>query len=229
MKNQKLIVMTLCASFLFTGCASMSNQTKGMLIGGGGGAAAGAGIGALFGGGKGAAIGAAVGTVVGTGTGALIGNKMDKKKAELEAIKNAEVETIIDKNGLTAVKVTFEGGILFATNSSNLTDASRSALTEFAQKMYDMPDTDITVQGHTDKTGSYETNQRLSAARAASVANFISTRGINSSRVYKEGLAYDCPVADNSTVQGRAKNRRVEIYIYANQEMMRKAEAGELK
>ena len=207
----------------------MNNTSKGMLIGGGGGAAIGAGIGALIGkNGKGAAIGAAVGGAVGTGAGALIGKKMDKKKAELEALQNAEVETIIDKNGLTAVKVTFEGGILFATNSSTLTDISKSALSEFASKMSDLPDTDITVQGHTDNTGSYETNIKVSGARANSVANFLTTRGIASSRVSKEGLAYDVPVADNSTASGRAKNRRVEIYIYANENMIRKAEAGQL-
>ena len=229
MKKKNLLVYTLCTSFLLTGCGSLSNLDKGMMIGGGSGAAAGAGIGALIGNGKGAAIGAAIGAAVGTGAGALIGKKMDKKKEELAAIQGAQVETVKDANNLEAVKVTFESGILFATNSSTLSSASRSALTEFANKLKDIPDTDLTIQGHTDNTGSREVNVKLSKQRAEAVGNFLKGKSIASSRIKEEGLAYDVPVADNSTAAGRAQNRRVEIYITANQEMIRKAESGELK
>lgn len=228
MKKKSLVVYTLCASFLMTGCASLSNMDKGMMIGGGAGAAAGAGIGALIGKGKGAAIGAAVGAAVGTGAGALIGKKMDKKKAELEAIEGATVETVIDANNLQAVKVTFESGILFATNSSTLSQASRSALAQFANKLKDIPDTDLTIQGHTDNTGSREVNERLSRERAKAVGNYLRGQSISSTRISEEGLAYDVPVADNATAGGRAQNRRVEVYITANEEMIRKAEAGTL-
>ena len=109
----------------------MSNTGKGAAIGAGGGDALGAGIGALVGKGKGAAIGAAVGGAVGAGTGALIGRKMDKQKKELEAIEGAQVETVTDANDLQAIKVTFDNGILFATNSSQLSSSSRDALTKF--------------------------------------------------------------------------------------------------
>lgn len=213
---------------MMTGCGSLSNLEKGMMIGGGSGAAVGAGVGALIGNGKGAAIGAAVGAAVGTGAGALIGKKMDNKKKELEAIQGATVETVTDANNLQAVKVTFESGILFATSSSNLSEASKIALTEFATRMKDMPDTDLTIQGHTDNTGSRAINEKLSKERAQAVGNFLRGRSISGTRISEEGLAYDAPVADNGTAAGRAQNRRVEIYITANAEMIRKAESGEL-
>ena len=153
---------------------------------------------------------------------------MDKKKAELAAIEGATVETVTDANNLQAVKVTFENGILFATNSSTLSEASKTALSQFAAKLADIPDTDLTIQGHTDNTGTREVNERISKERAQAVGNYLRGKAISSSRITEEGLAYDVPVADNSTAAGRAQNRRVEIYITANEEMIRKAEAGEL-
>lgn len=219
------IVLSGC---VFTGCASMSNTGKGAMIGGGSGAALGAGIGALAGKGKGAAIGAAVGAAVGSGTGALIGRRMDKQKKELEAIEGAKVETVQDVNNLQAIKVTFDNGILFATNKSELSAASRDALTKFANSLKNSPDTDVTIYGHTDNTGTRAVNERVSKERAEAVANFLVGQGISRSRIKTEGLAYDQPVADNSTAAGRAQNRRVEVYITANADMIKKAEAGQL-
>lgn len=213
---------------VFTGCASMSNTGKGAAIGAGGGAALGAGIGALAGRGKGAAIGAAVGAAVGTGTGALIGRRMDKQKKELEAIEGAKVESVKDVNNLEAIKVTFDNGILFATGKSELSPASREALTKFASSLKSSPDTDITIYGHTDNTGSRAVNEKVSLERAQAVANFLVGQGISRSRITTEGLAFDQPVADNSTAAGRAQNRRVEVYITANANMIKQAEAGTL-
>lgn len=219
------IVLSGC---VFTGCASMSNTGKGAMIGGGSGAALGAGIGALAGKGKGAAIGAAVGAAVGSGTGALIGRRMDKQKKELEAIEGAKVETVQDVNNLQAIKVTFDNGILFATNKSELSAASRDALTKFANSLKNSPDTDVTIYGHTDNTGTRAVNERVSKERADAVANYLVGQGISRSRIKTEGLAYDQPVADNSTAAGRAQNRRVEVFITANADMIKKAEAGQL-
>ena len=213
---------------VFTGCASMSNTGKGAAIGAGGGAALGAGIGALAGKGKGAAIGAAVGAAVGSGTGALIGRRMDKQKKELEAIEGAKVESVKDVNNLEAIKVTFDNGILFATGKSELSAASREALIKFATSLKGSPDTDITIYGHTDNTGSRAVNEKVSLERAQAVANFLVGQGISRSRITTEGLAFDQPVADNSTAAGRAQNRRVEVYITANADMIKKAEAGTL-
>ena len=221
MKIRNLFVMLLLGGSLifsgsvFTGCASWSNTGKGAAIGAGSGAALGAGIGALAGKGKGAAIGAAVGAAVGSGTGALIGRRMDKQKKELEAIEGAKVESVQDVNNLQAIKVTFDNG-------------SREALTKFATSLKNSPDTDVTIYGHTDNTGTRAVNERISKERADAVANFLVGQGISRSRLTTEGLAFDQPVADNSTAEGRAQNRRVEIYITANADMIKKAESGQL-
>lgn len=223
-------ILFLSLAVLFsTGCSTWTNTGKGAAIGGGGGAALGAGIGALAGGGKGAAIGAAVGAAVGTGAGVLIGKKMDKQKAQLEQIENVEVETVTDANDLQALKVTLPSGILFKTNSSELSTAARESLKQFAVSLRDNPDTDITIYGHTDNTGSRAVNEKLSKERALSVANFLVGNSINRDRMKTEGLAYDVPVADNSTAEGRALNRRVEVYITANENMIQQAEQGTLK
>ncbi len=234
MKVKDLFIISLVGSSIilsgciFTGCASMSNTGKGAAIGAGGGAALGAGIGALAGKGKGAAIGAAVGASIGSGTGALIGRLMDKQKKELEAIEGAKVETVQDANNLQAIKVTFDNGILFATNKSELSPASREALIKFANSLKNSPDTDVTIYGHTDNTGSRAVNERISKERADAVANYLVSQGISRSRMTTEGLAFDQPVADNSTASGRAQNRRVEVYITANADMIRKAQNGQL-
>jgi len=90
------------------------------------------------------------------------------------------------------------------------------------------PETDVTIYGHTDNTGSRAVNEKLSNERAESVAKFLIENGINGGRLTTEGKAYDEPVADNSTSEGRTKNRRVETYITANSTMIRQAEDGTL-
>ena len=112
MNKMKWMVLFMSITMIFSGCASMNNTGKGAAIGGGSGAALGAILGGVIGKGKGAAIGAAIGTAVGAGTGALIGKKMDKAAAEAKQIEGAQVEQITDNNGLQAVKVTFDSGIL---------------------------------------------------------------------------------------------------------------------
>ena len=226
---KKFVLMFLCGTMIFSGCG-MSNTGKGSLIGSGAGAALGAGIGYLIGkDGKGAAIGAAIGTAVGGGTGAIIGNKMDKKAEELAALENAQVETVDDANGLKAIKVTFDSGILFDFNKSTLKAEAKKNLDTFAAEMSDLPDTDIAVLGHTDNVGSAEANQKVSQNRADAVSNYLQSQGIAKERIVAEGHSYNDPVADNSTAEGRAQNRRVEVYIYANENMIKKAEAGELQ
>ena len=110
-----------------------------------------------------------------------------------------------------------------------MSPSARTALTKFATSLKNSPDTDITIYGHTDNTGSRAVNEKLSKERADAVANFLVGNGINRSRITTEGLAYDQPVADNSTTEGRAQNRRVEVYITANSDMIKKAENGTLE
>lgn len=227
---KKILVIALAGALLLsTNSCNMNNTGKGALIGAGGGAGAGAGIGALIGGGKGAAIGAAIGTAVGATAGSLIGKKMDKQKEELAKIEGAQVETVTDQNNLQAIKVTFDEGILFQTGKSTLSASSRNALNNFATSLLENTQTDVTINGHTDNTGSRKINEELSKARAEAVAHTLIANGVPASRLTTNGLAYDVPVADNSTAEGRAKNRRVEIYITANEQMVQSAQNGTLK
>ena len=225
----KSIAFLLSGLMLLSGCSATKNSTKGGLIGGAGGALIGAGIGALTGKSNGAAIGAAIGGTVGAGTGVIIGKKMDKQKAELEKIEGAQVETITDANNLQAIKMTFDSGILFTSGKSDLNASSKASLLKFANSLKETPETDVTIYGHTDNTGSREVNVKLSNDRAVSVSNFLAANGILRSRMTTAGKAYDEPVADNSTAEGRSKNRRVEIFITANKQMIDQAEQGIIK
>jgi len=230
--NLNLLMMVfLSASLILSGCSSLNNASKGGLLGGGAGAAIGAGLGALIGkDGKSAAIGAAIGTAVGATTGVIIGKKMDKAAAEAAAIENAKVETIEDANGLKAVKVTFDSGILFAFNKSLLTQDSKASLTKFAKILVENPTMDIAVYGHTDNVGSLAANQKVSLARAQAVANYLLSSGALTSQMkIVEGRDYSMPVADNTTEAGRAQNRRVEVYMYASETMIKDAEAQSTK
>lgn len=234
MKLFKVSCMALiCGAMLIgeSGCSSMTNTGKGALIGGGGGGALGAGIGALIGGGKGAGIGAAIGAAVGSGAGALIGNKMDKQQKQLqeELANQAKVEETTDQNGLRAIKVTFDGGILFPTGKYTLNPQAKADLTRFAASLQSNPDTDVKILGFTDNTGSFAVNQRLSGERADAVLSYLVNSGVSPTRLSAQGIPMADYVASNETAEGRALNRRVEIYITANQEMIRQAEAGTLK
>ena len=221
---KKIAALLVAGALVLTGC-NMSKLASGSLIGSGAGAAIGAGIGYLIGGdGQSAAIGAAAGMAVGGGTGAVIGHQMDKKAAELKELENAQIETVEDVNGLKAIKVTFSSGILFPTNGTTLTDAAQAELKKFAADMADMEMTNITVYGHTDNTGTASVNERISTQRAQAVSKVLEKNGIAGKRITTQGLPFNFPVADNNTVEGRAQNRRVEIYVSANEEMIKAAE-----
>jgi outer membrane protein OmpA-like peptidoglycan-associated protein len=233
-KFMKMLCVTLCAAFVLSGCQSMNNKTKGGLIGGGGGAAIGALIGNLVSGrsdkGKGTAIGAAIGAAVGGGAGVAIGHRMDKAADAAKQVGNATVETITDANNLTAVKVTFDSGVLFATNKYDLNSNAKSNLAEFAKILKEYNDADVAIYGHTDSTGSDAINDPLSVNRANSVANYLKSLGVSANQIKSvEGKGSKEPVADNSTAAGRSQNRRVEVYMYASEAMINSANNGTLK
>lgn len=230
-KSRFFTIGALTLSILFSaGCNSMTNMGKGALIGGGGGAGLGAGLGALIGGGKGAGIGAAIGAAVGAGAGTLIGRKMDQQKKELEAelAEKAKVETVTDQNGLQAIKVTFSSGILFPTNGTTLDAQARKDLTGFATSLINNPETNVQIFGFTDDTGTMAVNQRVSDGRANAVKNYLVNSGVAASRLTAEGIPMADYIASNATAEGRAQNRRVEIYITASHNMIKQAEAGTL-
>lgn len=202
----------------------MNNKTKGGLLGAGGGAVLGGVVGGLLGGGRGTAIGAIVGAAAGGTTGVLIGNKMDKQAADLQKdMQNAKVERVGE-----GIKITFDSGILFDTNSSTLRAASLSEIDKMAAVLQKYPDTNVLVEGHTDASGSDAINQPLSERRAQAVANEAIGKGVASNRITTQGYGSTQPIGDNSTVEGKQANRRVEIAIYANEKMKKAAEAGKL-
>ena len=203
----------------------MSKTAKGGLIGAGSGAAAGAILGRVIGGGaRGTAIGAIIGAAAGGTAGALIGRKMDKQAEDLQRdMQNAKVERVGE-----GIKITFDSGILFDTNSANLRSSSEADITKMAAVLQKYPDTNVLVEGHTDNTGSDAINQPLSERRAQAVAASTIAKGVSSSRITTQGYGSTQPVGDNNTVEGKQANRRVEIAIYANEKMKKAAEAGRL-
>lgn len=224
MRKIKAIALALCIGLIAVGC---NNTQKGAGIGAGGGALLGAIVGKIAGN---TAIGAAIGSVVGTGAGALIGQRMDKVKAQAEQVKNAQVTEVTDANGLQAVKVTFDSGILFATNKADLSASAKNSLVKFAEVLKGNNDCDVAIIGHTDNTGNDGINQPLSVSRATSVRNYLSSCGVAASQFKSvEGQGSSNPVADNSTAEGRKQNRRVEVYMYASKQMIDAANSGTLK
>ncbi len=216
----KLMAIALMGVALTLSSCGANRTVLGGAIGLGSGAAVGAGVGAIAGGGRGAVVGASIGAVVGGAAGAIIGNKMDKQAAELEQIEGAQVEKVNDGE---AIKVTFESGILFATNSSTLSNPSRASLDMFANSLQNNPDTDVEIYGHTDSTGSDAINNPLSVRRAESVYNYLNSKGVSGLRMSYEGFGSSQPIADNSTAEGRSENRRVEVYILPNAKMIQDA------
>ena len=213
----KILSLLVCVGLLF----ACNNTQKGAAIGAGGGAVLGGIIGHIAGN---TAIGAAIGGAVGAGAGAVIGNRMDKAKKQAQQVQNAKVETVKDTNGLDAVKVSFDSGILFATGKADLSAASQTSITEIAKVLKDNGDMDIAIIGHTDNTGSDKINNPLSVNRAKSVEKSLKAQGVsNIKRV--EGQGSTNPVADNSTEAGRKLNRRVEVYMYASEKMINDAKA----
>ena len=234
MKLFKTLCIALIGTTLLigeTGCSSMTQTGKGALIGGGGGAALGAGLGAIIGGGKGAGIGSAIGAAVGAGAGALIGKKMDKQQAQLEQElgNQAKVEQTTDANGLQAIKVTFDGGILFPTNGTSLSPQAQADLSSFAKSLKSNPNTNVQIFGFTDNTGAMAVNERVASGRAASVLSYLANSGVSPTRLSSQGIPMADYVASNETAAGRAQNRRVEIYITADKNMIQQAEAGTLQ
>jgi outer membrane protein OmpA-like peptidoglycan-associated protein len=224
MKKFKLMTLFMCLTMIF------SCQTKtgtGALIGTGGGALLGAIVGKIAGN---TAVGAAIGSAVGAGAGALIGKHMDKVAAEAAQVQNAKVEEVTDANGLKAVKVTFDSGILFATNKAELNNSSKTSLAKFSSVLKKNSDCHVDIYGHTDSTGNDGINVPLSNNRAQSVVNYLTQCGVSTSQIQNvAGKGSSEPVADNATATGRQQNRRVEVYLYASQAMVDAANNGTLQ
>lgn len=224
MKKVKGMTVAMC---ILAMVSCNTKQGTGALIGTGAGAVIGGIVGKIAGN---TAVGAAIGSAAGAGAGAIIGRHMDKVAEQARQVENAKVEEVTDKNGLKAVKVTFDSGILFATNKSDLNAASKNDLSKFSTVLKNNADCHVDVYGHTDSTGNDGINVPLSNKRAQSVQSYLLSCGVPTSQFQNvEGKGSAEPVADNATVAGRQQNRRVEVYLYASQQMVDAANAGTLK
>lgn len=220
--NKKWIaIVLLVPALMLSACSNWSRTAKGGAIGG----AAGGTIGGVIGKKSGNTVaGILIGAAIGGAAGAAIGRYMDKQAEEMEEeMKDAEIERVGE-----GIKITFDSGILFDVNSAALRPEARENIRQMATTMKKYEDTEIVIQGHTDSSGSEEYNQQLSERRAKSVADYAIAQGIRSVRIVTQGFGETMPVADNSTASGKQKNRRVEIAVYANDELKQEARSGKL-
>lgn len=221
--SMKRIIAMLFAVTLLYGCdatRNASNKQKGTVIGATGGAVIGGVVGNQVGDGN-TALGAIIGGVVGGAAGAYIGDRMDKQAERIEEeIPGAEVERVGE-----GINVTFDetSGVYFDTDEYSIEGQSRTALNKLAGIFKEYPNTNILVEGHTDSTGSDAYNLTLSKNRAQAVSTFLVNEGISSGRIETKWYGESQPKYDNSTVEGRAKNRRVELAIVANEELIEEA------
>ena len=217
MKKLTAILLVISISFALYGCSSWSRAEKGAVAGAAAGGAVGAAIGHQHGN---TALGAILGAAIGGAAGAYIGNYMDKQAAEIERdIEGAKVERIGE-----GIKITFDSGILFAFNKSELQAGAQENLSKLAVILKKYEDTDILIEGHTDSTGPEEYNFELSERRAESVARHLSMEQVSPTRFTLMGYGEAQPVADNATDNGRQENRRVEVAIMANDKLKNAAE-----
>jgi outer membrane protein OmpA-like peptidoglycan-associated protein len=209
----KLVLTSLtCAALFLSGCANMSETQQGTAKGAGIGAVAGAVLGAATGGSKGAATGAVLGGAVGAGGGYLWSQRMQEQKAAME---RATVGTgvAVSQTADNRLKLDIPSDISFATGRSDVSANFAPILNQFATSLNQNPVTTVTIIGHTDSTGSDAINNPLSIDRANSTRNYLVARGVAGNRVATDGRGSREPIADNNTNEGRAKNRRVEIYV----------------
>ena len=225
MKKINVYVLTtvmLAGSFL-TSCNSVknaNNSQKGAVAGAAAGAVLGGVLGNNVGNKSNSALGAVLGGVIGGTAGAIIGKNMDKQAQDIEtALPGAEVERVGE-----GIKVILnENTVNFNFDSAELTATSKSNLDKIAKIFIDNPRTQIVIYGYTDSVGRDEYNMKLSRTRANAVKSYIVSKGIGTRRITTQGMGEADPIASNDTDAGRAKNRRVEFGIIADEDMIQDA------
>lgn len=205
-----LIISTVAAAALLTGCANMSDTERHTATGAGVGALGGAALGAIVGGSAG------TGAVIGAGAGALGGyiwsQHMEKQKREMQAATQG-TGVAVTQTADNQLKLDIPSDISFATGRADIQPNFRAILDRFASGLRASPNADVRIIGHTDSTGSDAINNPLSLERATSVRNYLADRGVNAAHVQVAGRGSREPIASNDTAEGRARNRRVEIYV----------------
>lgn len=207
-KTGQGVAVLLAASFALGGCANMSEREQGTAKGAGVGAVAGAAIGSVTGGsvGRGALIGSALGAVAGN----LWSKRMeDKREAMAQAAQGTSVQ--VDRTDDNRLKVNVPSDVSFDTGRADIKPEMRGVLDALSRNVDS--NTQVTVVGHTDSTGSDAINGPLSLSRADAVRDYLASRGVDASRIVVQGRGSHEPVASNDTDAGRASNRRVEIFL----------------
>lgn len=206
--------LMLALSLASAGC--YKNAQRGAVIGAAGGAVVGGAIGAASGS---TAKGAIIGAAVGGAAGAIIGDQMDRRAQEIDQdIPGAKVERVGE-----GILVTFDSGILFGFDSTVVRSEGQENLRNLADNLDKYPDTDLLIVGHTDSVGPDAYNQDLSERRAAAAADLLVADGVDRSRIRTAGRGESEPVESNDSAEGRQKNRRVEVAIYASEELQQQA------
>jgi len=222
-RSRKITGTALLGVLLLSACATNPDGTteyKRTAIGALGGAAVGAGAGALIAGSGHRGTGALIGGVVGAAAGGAVGNYMDRQAAEM---KRKLPEAAVAREG-DKLYVALPSGILFDVDKAEIKPTAKDSIAKAAEVLVQYPDTYITVEGHTDSTGTTEHNQKLSERRADAVRDQLLRDGVPASRVSVKGYGESAPVADNSTPEGRQSNRRGQLEIRPNEKL--KAQQG---
>jgi outer membrane protein OmpA-like peptidoglycan-associated protein len=212
--SHRTLAALLIAVLATAGCADMDATQRGTATGAGVGAGIGAVLGAATGpgGGKRAAGGAALGAAVGAVVGNVWSKRMEAQKQQMEqATRGTGVQ--VTQTGDNRLKLEIPSDISFDTNRSDIKPDFRPILDRFASTLNENPATTVSIVGHTDSTGGSNVNQPLSVDRAAHTRDYLAARGVSPTRIVIEGRGEQQPVASNEDAAGRARNRRVEIYV----------------
>ena len=209
-KGRALSAFVIAGAVVLSGCAGMSQKQRGAVIG----ATAGAAVGGVVGNQTGSTVrGAIIGAIVGGAAGAVIGHQMDQQAKELEQnIPGATIQRVGE-----GIAVTFPSGILFPFNSTEILPAGKDNLQQLAKSLENYPNSDVLIVGHTDSVGTDAYNQDLSQRRSQAASAYLQSLGVPASRLQTQGRGEAEPIESNDTDAGRARNRRVEIAIYASE------------
>ncbi|WP_311222272.1 MULTISPECIES: OmpA family protein [unclassified Acidovorax] len=210
MRLRHPILIAATAAVFLAGCANMSDTQRRTATGAGVGAAGGAVLGAVTGGNAG------TGALIGAGVGALgtyiWSQHMERQKQDMQQVTQG-TGVVVTQTPDNQLKLDIPSDISFAVNRSDIQPNFAPVLDRFAEGLRNNPNTEVRIVGHTDSTGSDAINNPLSQDRAASARNYLTQRGVNGNRIQVEGRGSYQPIATNDTGDGRARNRRVEIFV----------------
>jgi outer membrane protein OmpA-like peptidoglycan-associated protein len=200
------IVILVCAcTLMVSGCANPTPEQKGTAMGAGLGALAGVLLGDSR---QSATIGAAVGALGGY----VWSKNMEEKKQAMEKA-TAGTGVVVTQTQDNQLKLNIPSDISFDSGRFNIKPNLQPVLDQFAQGLNGQPNTEVRIIGYTDNTGTDAVNNPLSINRAQSARDYLVAKGVDARRIMTEGHGSKQPLADNSTEAGRAKNRRIEIYL----------------